>query len=159
MDQKVALVTGASSGIGAATAGHLHNAGYLVYAGARRVERMQTLADSGIKVKPLDVTEDASMTSVMEEIIDDNGRIDVLVNNAGYGVYGPLEAMPVDTIRRQFDTNVIGLLVTAKAVLPAFRASRAGVIINLSSVGGKMTFPLGTLYHGTKFAVGNRSLG
>jgi short-subunit dehydrogenase len=153
MDQKVALVTGASSGIGAATAGHLRNAGYLVYAGARRVERMQTLADSGIKVKPLDVTEDASMTSVMEEIIDDNGRIDVLVNNAGYGSYGAVEDVPLSEGRYQLEVNLFGPARLSQLAIPHMRAAGGGKIVNVSSMGGHFGEPLGAWYHASKFAV------
>ncbi len=106
-----------------------------------------------VLVTRLDVTDGASIQSAVAAGIERFGRIDALVNNAGFGVYGPLEATPIDKIRRQFDTNVIGLLETTKAMLPAFRANRGGLIINIASVGGKMTYPLGTLYHGTKFAV------
>ncbi len=104
-------------------------------------------------VTGLDVTDDASIQSAVAEGIERFGRIDVLLNNAGYGAYWPLEATSSEKIRRQFDTKVIGLLETTKAVLPHFRANGEGTIVNISSVGGKMTFPLGTLYHGTKFAV------
>ena len=106
-----------------------------------------------VLVTRLDVTAEESIKSAIKEGIDTFGRIDVLLNNAGYGAYGVLEATPLENIRRQFDTNVIGLLATTQAVIPHFRQNKSGTIINVSSVGGKLAFPLGTLYHGTKFAV------
>jgi short-subunit dehydrogenase len=99
------------------------------------------------------VQDPASIRSAVETAIARFGKIDVLLNNAGYGAFGPLEATPLEKIRRQFDVNVIGLLETTKAILPHVRANRSGVIVNVSSVGGKMTFPVGTLYHGSKLAV------
>ena len=104
-------------------------------------------------VTRLDVTDAGSIMSAVAETIDRFGRIDVVLNNAGYRAYGPLEAFSTDRIRRQFDTNVIGLLEVTKAVLPHLRANRSGTIVNISSIGGQITFPLGTRYHGTKFAV------
>ncbi len=101
----------------------------------------------------LDVTEPASITFAAKSGIDRSKRIDVLLNNAGSGAYGVLEAFTMNRIRRQFDTNVIGLLEVTKAVLPHMRENSAGTVINISSIGGQITFPLGTLYHGTKFAV------
>lgn len=106
-----------------------------------------------ILVSRLDVTDSTSIKAAIEDGIGTFGRIDVLVNNAGYGAYGPLEAFSMESIRRQFDTNVIGVLETTKAVLPHFRVNGSGTIVNISSIGGQMTFPLGSLYHGTKFAV------
>jgi NADP-dependent 3-hydroxy acid dehydrogenase YdfG len=106
-----------------------------------------------VLVTQLDVTDNASIATAVAAAIERFGSIDALVNNAGYGSYGPLEATPTEKIRRQFDTNVMGLLETTKAVLPHFRAQHNGTIVNISSVGGRMTFPLGTLYHGTKWAV------
>ena len=153
MDQKVALVTGASSGIGGATARRLHTAGYLVYAGARRVERMQQLAEAGIRVRPLDVTNDSSMTAVIDEIVADNGRIDVLVNNAGYGSYGSVEDVPLAEARYQLEVNVVGLARLTQLVLPHMRAAGTGKIVNVSSMGGHFGEPLGAWYHASKFAV------
>src|SRR5712692_4337084 len=109
MSNKVALVTGASSGIGMATAGALHDLGHTVYAAARRVDRMNDLADRGVRTLAMDVTDDESMTSGIKRIIAETGRIDVLVNNAGYGSYGALEDVPQEEARRQFDVNVFGL--------------------------------------------------
>jgi short-subunit dehydrogenase len=104
-------------------------------------------------VTRLDVTDDDSIKSAIDKGIKTFGRIGVLLNNAGYGAYGPLEAFDKSRIQRQFDTNVIGLMETTKSILPHFRANKSGIIVNISSIAGKMTFPLGALYHGTKFAV------
>ena len=153
MDQKVALVTGASSGIGAATARRLHAAGYLVYAGARRVERMQQLAEASIRVRPLDVTNDSSMTAVIDEIVADNGRIDVLINNAGYGSYGSVEDVPLAEARYQLEVNLVGMARLTQLVLPHMRAAGTGKIVNVSSMGGHFGEPLGAWYHASKFAV------
>ena len=153
MDQKVALVTGASSGIGAATARRLHAAGCLVYAGARRVERMQQLDQAGIRVRPLDVTNDSSMTGVIDEIIADNGRVHVLVNNAGYGSYGSVEDVPLAEARYQLEVNLIGMARLTQLVLPHMRAAGTGKIVNVSSMGGHFGEPLGAWYHASKFAV------
>jgi NAD(P)-dependent dehydrogenase (short-subunit alcohol dehydrogenase family) len=151
---KTILITGASSGIGKATARYFQERGWSVVATMRSPQKEQELkALDNVLVTRLDVQDPASIKSAIEAGIARFGKIDVLLNNAGYGAYGPLEATPMEKIRRQFDVNVIGLLETTKAILPHFRASRGGVIVNVSSVGGKMTFPLGTLYHGTKFAV------
>jgi short-subunit dehydrogenase len=153
MDLKVALITGASSGIGAATARRLHAAGYLVYAGARRVERMQQLDEAGIRVRMLDVTDDSSMTGVIDEIIADSGRVDVLVNNAGYGSYGSVEDVPLTEGRYQLEVNLVGLARLTQLVLPHMRAAGAGKIVNVSSMGGHFGEPLGAWYHASKFAV------
>jgi len=153
MDQKVALVTGASSGIGAATARRLHAAGCLVYAGARRVERMQQLDQAGIRVRPLDVTNNSSMTGVIDEIIADNGRVHVLVNNAGYGSYGSVEDVPLAEARYQLEVNLIGMARLTQLVLPHMRAAGTGKIVNVSSMGGHFGEPLGAWYHASKFAV------
>ncbi|MDA8018735.1 MAG: SDR family oxidoreductase [Thermoanaerobaculia bacterium] len=148
------LITGASSGIGKATAKHFQQQGWNVIATMRRPESEQELTQlDNVLVTRLDVQDSASITAAVAEGVERFGSIDVLLNNAGYGAYGVLEATPMAKIRRQFDVNVIGLLETTKAVLPLFRRQRSGVVVNVSSIGGKMTFPLGTLYHGSKFAV------
>lgn len=148
------LITGASSGIGKATAKLFQAKGWNVIATMRSPEKENELTQlDNTLVTRLDVTDSPSIKEAVATGIEKFGLIDVLVNNAGYGAYGPLEAFPIEKIRRQFDTNVIGLLETTKAVLPHFRANKAGTIVNISSIGGQMTFPLGTLYHGTKFAV------
>ncbi|AVO60101.1 oxidoreductase [Pseudomonas chlororaphis] len=153
MNCKVALVTGASSGIGEATALKLKALGYTVYAAARRVERMHPLAQAGLHVLPLDVTDDASMQACVQDILARSGRIDVLVNNAGYGSYGAVEDVPSDEARAQFEVNVFGAVRLIQLVLPQMRAQRSGTIINITSMGGKMHTPLGAWYHGTKFAL------
>jgi NAD(P)-dependent dehydrogenase (short-subunit alcohol dehydrogenase family) len=150
---KTVLITGASSGIGEATALHLAELGYTVYAGARRLERMSDLVDRGIRTKTVDVTDDASMTALVEAIIAETGRIDVLVNNAGYGLYGALEDVPIEEARRQFDVNLFGLARLTQLVLPQMRQQHDGYIVNVSSMGGKIWEPLGSWYHASKFAV------
>lgn len=150
---KVALVTGASSGIGEETAKRLRATGYTVYAGARRVDRMQALAAAGARVLALDVTDDASMSSAVETILRETGRIDLLVNNAGYGSYGALEDVPLDEGRRQFEVNVFGLARLTQLVLPTMRTMRTGRIVNVTSIAGKVGEPFGAWYHATKFAV------
>jgi NAD(P)-dependent dehydrogenase (short-subunit alcohol dehydrogenase family) len=153
MSTKIALVTGASSGIGMATAGALHDLGYTVYAAARRLDRMSDLADRGVRTLAMDVTDNESMTSGIKRIIAETGRIDVLVNNAGYGSYGALEDVPQEEGRRQFDVNVFGLARLTQLALPHMRAQRGGCVVNVSSIGGKIYTPLGGWYHATKFAV------
>jgi NAD(P)-dependent dehydrogenase (short-subunit alcohol dehydrogenase family) len=150
---KTALITGASSGIGEATALQLAERGFTVYASARRVDRMSDLADRGIRTRSVDVADDESMVALIETIIADTGRIDVLVNNAGYGLYGALEDVPIDEARRQFEVNVFGLARMTQLVLPQMRAQRDGYIVNISSMGGKIWEPLGSWYHASKFAV------
>lgn len=148
------LITGASSGIGEATARHFQAQGWNVIATMRDPSKGDALAAlDNVAVVRLDVTDAASIPVAVSAGIYRFGKIDVLLNNAGYGAYGALEAFSMDRIRRQFDTNVIGLLEVTKVVLPHMRANRSGTIINISSIGGQITFPLGTLYHGTKFAV------
>ncbi|WP_322410017.1 oxidoreductase [Microbacterium invictum] len=153
MDSRVALVTGASSGIGEATVLELIRRGFVVYAGARRVERMAHLADRGARVIHLDVTDDASMAAAVTGILNDQGRIDVLVNNAGYGSYGAVEDVPIDEARRQFEVNIFGLARLTQLVLPTMRRQRRGTIVNISSIGGRIYEPLGAWYHATKYAV------
>jgi NADP-dependent 3-hydroxy acid dehydrogenase YdfG len=151
---KTILITGASSGIGEATARHFQAHGWNVIATMRDPSKGSALSDlDNVFVTRLDVTDAASIPAAVTAGIDRFAKIDVLLNNAGYGAYGALEAFKMDRIRRQFDTNVIGLLEVTKAVLSHMRAGRSGTIINISSIGGQITFPLGTLYHGTKFAV------
>src|SRR5512139_3357829 len=150
---RVALVTGGSSGIGECTVRELLDAGFTVYAVARRVERMQPLADAGAHVFAMDVTDDASMVSGVQRIIGEQGRIDVLVNNAGYGSYGAVEDVPIDEARRQFEVNVFGLARLTQLVTPHMREQGSGRIINISSIGGKFYEPFGAWYHATKFAV------
>ncbi|MEX0308073.1 MAG: SDR family oxidoreductase [Ruegeria sp.] len=148
------FITGASSGIGKATARHFLSRGWNVIATMRNPDDGQEFeAAENAMVAALDVTKSDTITAAVAEGIARFGGIDVLLNNAGYGAYGPLEAFSMAQVERQFDTNVIGLLAVTKEVLPHFRARKSGTIVNISSIGGQMTFPLGTLYHGTKFAL------
>jgi NAD(P)-dependent dehydrogenase (short-subunit alcohol dehydrogenase family) len=153
MAQPVALVTGASAGIGFEAALKLHANGFLVYAGARRLDRMEPLKALGVQVLALDVTEDASMRVAVGRVLAERGHIDVLVNNAGYGSYGALEEVDPVEGRRQFDVNVFGLARMTQLVVPAMRKAGRGRIINVSSIGGKFYEPLGSWYHASKFAV------
>ncbi|BAU85300.1 short chain dehydrogenase [Streptomyces laurentii] len=153
MTHKVALVTGASSGIGEDAARRLRQAGFTVYGAARRTDRMKGLAASGVRALALDVTDDASAEAAVAEIIAAEGRIDVLVNNAGYGSYGALEDVPLDEARAQIDVNLFGLARMTRLVLPHMRAQRSGAIVNISSMGGRFATPLGAWYHASKYAV------
>ncbi|MFI5963425.1 oxidoreductase [Streptomyces asoensis] len=153
MPAKTALVTGASSGIGEATALELHRLGYTVYGAARRTDRLRELAGHGIRPLAMDVTDDASVRAGIEKITAETGRLDVLVNNAGYGSYGALEDVPLDEARHQFEVNVFGAIRLAQLALPHMRAQRSGTVVNITSMGGKIHTPLGGWYHGTKFAL------
>ena len=153
MDKKVALVTGASSGIGMATALELHAKGFIVYGAARRTEKMQGLATKGITIMALDVTDEVSIVACVNAILEKEGRIDVLVNNAGYGSFGPIEAVPMEEARRQLEVCLFGLARLTQLVLPSMRRNRFGKIVNISSMGGKVTTPFGGWYHAAKFAV------
>ena len=148
------LITGASSGIGKATAILFQSKGWNVIATMRNPENETELNTiDNVLVTRLDVLDLESIQQAVHSGIQKFGKIDALLNNAGYGAFGPVEAFSRDSIVRQFNTNVIGLLDVTRAVLPHFRTNKNGVIVNISSVGGKVTFPLGALYHGTKFAV------
>jgi len=150
---RVALVTGASSGIGKATAIALAAAGFVTYATARRVETLADLKAAGCETLPLDVTDEDSMVAAVRMVEATHGGVDVLVNNAGYGEYGPLEELALDDVRREFETNVFGLLRMSQLVLPGMRARGWGRIINVSSMGGEMALPAGGAYHASKYAV------
>jgi NAD(P)-dependent dehydrogenase (short-subunit alcohol dehydrogenase family) len=151
---KTVLITGSSSGIGKATAIFFADRGWNVIATMRtpKNETELTLLDN-VWVAALDVLNPESIEKAVREGIERFGKIDVVVNNAGYGAYGPLEVFERENIIRQFNTNVIGLLDVTKAIIPHFRENKDGIIINVSSMGGRLTFPFGALYHGTKFAV------
>jgi NAD(P)-dependent dehydrogenase (short-subunit alcohol dehydrogenase family) len=151
--QRVVLVTGASSGIGKATSTLLAAKGWRVYAAARRIESMQDLTGKGAIPMKLDITDKLQCSAAVDEILRKEGRIDALVNNAGYGSYGALEEVPDEEARRQLDVNVFGLMGLTRLILPHMRAQRSGRIINISSIGGRMTTPMGGWYHATKFAV------
>lgn len=148
------FITGSSSGIGKATAKLFQEKGWNVVATMRAPEKEKELTKlDHVFVTRLDVQDQQSIEKAVRLGIEKFGKIDVLLNNAGYGAYGPLEAASTEKIRRQFEVNVLGLLDVTKALLPHFRKNKSGTVINVSSVGGKVTFPLGSLYHGTKFAV------
>ncbi len=150
---KTVLITGASSGIGKATAEKLIDEGYVVYAAARRIDRLQTLAIKGAKILELDVTQDESMQIAIDQIVREAGRIDILINNAGYGSYGALEDVLMEEAKYQFEVNVFGLARLTQLALPHMREQAFGKIVNITSVGGKIYEPLGSWYHATKFAV------
>lgn len=150
---KVALVTGASSGIGAMTAKELAKNGYIVYAAARRLDKMEELKKDGIKPVSLDLTKEDSMVQCVQSILNEAGKIDVLVNNAGYGSYGAIEDVPMEEARRQFDVNLFGMARLIQLVTPSMRENHYGKIINISSMGGKIWTKFGGWYHATKFAV------
>jgi short-subunit dehydrogenase len=153
MKKKTALVTGASSGIGSATAIALAQAGFITYAAARRTDKMVGLRDHGIHVIHLDLTDEASIDQCLATIRAENGEIDVLVNNAGYGSYGAVEEVPMSEARRQFEVNVFGLATLTQKVIAHMRTQRWGRIINVSSIGGTFATPYGGWYHTTKFAL------
>ncbi|MEM9547482.1 MAG: SDR family oxidoreductase [Bacteroidota bacterium] len=151
---KTILITGTSSGIGKATAHHFQKLGWNVIATMRSPEKETELhLLENVHPEKLDVLDLSSIEQAISKGISKFGRIDALVNNAGYGAYGPLETFPRENIIRQFNTNVIGLMDVTKAIIPYFRENKSGTIVNISSIGGQMTFALGSLYHGTKFAV------
>jgi len=150
---KTVLITGCSTGIGRATAEHLNRQGWTVYASARRPETLAELEAAGCRALALDVCDEDSMVAAVESIEAEHGAVDALVNNAGYSLMAPIEEAPMDEVRRQFETNVFGLVRLTQLVLPAMRARGAGRIVNLSSVGGRLTFPGMGFYHGTKYAV------
>jgi NAD(P)-dependent dehydrogenase (short-subunit alcohol dehydrogenase family) len=150
---RAVLITGCSSGIGRATAARLARAGWTVYATARRPETIGDLASLGCKTLALDVTDEASLRAAVAAIEAAEGAVGVLVNNAGYSQSGALETVPPERIRRQFETNVFGLLRLVQLVLPGMRRQRWGRIVNLSSMGGRLTLPGAGAYHASKYAV------
>jgi NAD(P)-dependent dehydrogenase (short-subunit alcohol dehydrogenase family) len=152
-EKKVALVTGASAGIGKSIVRRLLQDGWTVYGAARRVEKMADIQSEGAKVLPLDVTNDESMQAAVKELFASEGRIDALVNNAGYGSYGAIEDVPMSEARRQFEVNVFGLMRLSQLVLPTMREAGSGTIVNISSMGGRIWMPIGGWYHATKHAV------
>ncbi|HVU56487.1 MAG TPA: SDR family oxidoreductase [Puia sp.] len=152
--KKTIFITGASTGIGKETARLFQSKGWNVIATMRNPANETELSRlENVLVTRLDVLDLDSIGNAVTRGIQKFGKIDVLLNNAGYGAYGPLESFPRENIVRQFNTNVIGLLDVTRALLPHFRQHKGGIVINISSIGGKMTFPFGALYHGTKFAV------
>ncbi|HEY4415394.1 MAG TPA: oxidoreductase [Verrucomicrobiae bacterium] len=150
---KIALVTGASSGIGEATALRLASMGITTYAAARRTERMEHLKSHGIRIRQLDLTDEKSIQGCVAGICAESGGIDILINNAGYGSYGSIEEVPLSEARRQFEVNLFGLAALTQLVIPRLRQQRRGWIINITSIAGIHALPYGGWYHATKFAV------
>lgn len=148
------VITGSSSGIGKATAKYFAQQGWKVAATMRQPDNETELTEiENISIYQLDVTSQESIDAATEAIINDMGTVDVVLNNAGYGLAGPFEATNREKIKRQFDTNVFGLMEVTRAFLPHFRANKAGLFMNVSSIGGRITYPLISLYHATKWAV------
>ncbi|MCT4631901.1 MAG: oxidoreductase [Firmicutes bacterium] len=153
MREKVVLVTGASSGIGFETCKQLISRGFVVYGAARRLERMKVIEKMGARILYLDVTNDKSIVDCINKIIDEEGRIDVLINNAGYGIFGSLEDVSLEEARRQMEVNVFGLARITQIIIPNMRKLKSGRIINITSIGGKITTPFGGWYQASKYAL------
>jgi NAD(P)-dependent dehydrogenase (short-subunit alcohol dehydrogenase family) len=151
--KKVVLVTGASSGMGKDVALRLLEQGYIVYGAARRVEKMGILVQNGGHAIPMDITREDEIEAAVKRIEKEQGRLDVLINNAGYAVWGAVETVSIEDARRQFDVNIFGLASLTKKVIPLMRKQNTGKIINLSSMGGRVYTPLGAWYHATKHAL------
>jgi NAD(P)-dependent dehydrogenase (short-subunit alcohol dehydrogenase family) len=150
---RVALVTGCSTGIGRASALALQRAGFATYASARNLEALADLETAGCRVLELDVTDEAARVTAVATIHREQDRFDLLVNNAGYAEYGPFEEIALDRWRREFETNLFGAVRLIQLVLPGMRERGGGRIVNMSTMGGRMAFPLGAPYHGSKFAL------
>ena len=151
--EKTALVTGASSGMGKEIARQLIADGMRVYVAARRVEQMADLARLGAHILEMDISKDEQVRRAVDTILAETGGVDVLVNNAGFGLYGAVEDIPVDDARYQFEVNVFGPARLTQLLLPAMRERRSGTIVNITSMGGKIYTPLGAWYHATKHAL------
>lgn len=152
-NRKVVLVTGASSGIGKATAKKLLEDGHILYVAARRLEKMKDLEELGATAIKMDITVEKDIQNVVSAIRESHGAVDVLVNNAGYAIYGAVEDTSIDDARRQFEVNIFGLARLTQLLLPSMRERKSGKIINVSSMGGKIYTPLGAWYHATKHAL------
>jgi len=150
---KAVLITGCSTGIGRATAERLASGGFTVYATARKLEAVADLEAKGCRTLALDVTDDESMQAAVTTVEEAEGAVGVLVNNAGYSQSGAVESIDIDEVRAQFETNVFGLVRMSQLVLPGMRAQGYGRVVNVGSMGGKLTFPGGGIYHATKYAV------
>ena len=153
MNKKVVLITGASSGIGKATALKLIDEGYMVYAAARNIKNMQDILQKGGKIFSLDVTKEDQVKAFVDYVLDKETRIDVLFNNAGFGLYGAVEDVSMQDAKYQFDVNLFGLASMTKAVLPIMRNQKAGLIINTSGMAGRVYTPFGSWYHASKYAL------
>lgn len=152
-EKKVALVTGASSGIGKATAKQLLKDGYIVYVVARRLNKMDDLKALGARPFIMDITKEGDILNVIGHIFEKHPSIDILINNAGYAVYGSVEEIKIEEARRQFEVNLFGLARLTQLIIPKMREQGYGKIVNISSMGGKMYTPLGSWYHATKHAL------
>jgi short-subunit dehydrogenase len=152
-NKKIILITGASSGIGKDSALKLIHDGHIVYGAARRVKPMKELVKSGGFALELDVTDETQIKKGIHQIIGQQGKIDVLINNAGYGLYGAVEDIPIEDAKRQFEVNLFGLAKITQQVLPFMRKAGSGKVINVSSMGGKIYTPLGAWYHASKHAL------
>ena len=151
--KKVILITGASSGIGKDTAISLIKHGHLVYGAARRLEMMQDIIQAGGHAIKMDILKEKNIDDVVNQIIKEQSRVDVLINNAGYGLWGAVETISIDEAKRQFDVNIFGLAYLTKKIIPIMRKQKSGKIINMSSMGGKVYTPFGAWYHATKYAL------
>lgn len=147
---RVVIITGISSGMGRAAALYFKQQGFEVYGGARRVERLTDLQEQGIHTQKLDVTDKLSVRGLVDHVVSEEGRIDVLINNAGYGEYGPLEEIPIENAKKQFDVNLFAVDQLTQLVLPVMRRQGSGRIVNVSSIGANVYSPLGGWYHATK---------
>ncbi len=150
---QVIVITGASAGMGKAHALALLEQGHTVYGLARRVDNMQDIVQAGGKAIAMDITDEGQIQQAVDQILAEEGKIDVLINNAGYALYGPVEESSIDAARRQFEVNIFGLASISQKVIPSMRAQKSGKIINISSMGGKMYTPYGAWYHATKHAL------
>lgn len=153
MEKKIIIITGASSGIGYQTAELLAKQGHKVYGAARRVEKIEPLRNLGVIPLKMDITQEDSIDEAVKIVINEEGRIDVLVNNAGYGSYGAIEDVNMDEVRKQFDVNLFGLASLTRKVLPYMRDQKNGLVVNISSMGGRVTTYFGAWYHATKYAL------
>lgn len=151
--KKVILITGASSGIGKDTALSLIKEGHIVYGAARRLEMMQDIIQAGGHAIKMDILKYRNIDDVVNQIINEQNRIDILINNAGYGLWGAVETISIDEAKRQFDVNIFGLAYLTKKIIPFMREQKSGKIINMSSMGGKVYTPFGAWYHATKYAL------
>ncbi len=153
MNKKVIVITGASSGMGKDFALALLKEGHTVYGLARRREKMEDIVEAGGMAIAMDITEESQVANAVTQILGEQAKIDVLINNAGYAVYGTVEEVPIEVARRQFEVNLFGLASITQKIIPGMRENRSGTIINISSMGGKMYTPMGAWYHATKHAL------
>lgn len=151
--KKVIVITGASSGMGKDFALSLLGKGHIVYGLARRVEKMQDIVQAGGNAIAMDVTDESQIQAAVDQILKEQDKVDVLINNAGYAVYGTVEEVPIETARRQFEVNIFGLASLTQKIIPFMREKKSGRIINISSMGGKIYTPMGAWYHATKHAL------